>query len=1101
MKRKASGLIFVCMAMATVLGVAGCGGKDNHELRLVEGKDSSCYETGYEAYYVCDDCGLLYADEAGKQQIEEPVIIPLKSHTLTEVAEHEATCTENGIIHHWECTVCDKKFSDAEGRNETTDVVDYAVGHDVVYFQGQMPTTESDGTIEHYECNKCGELFLDKAGSKPITEDKLTIPKVQENLDGALTESFYSSDSTLYLGGSDLSEGGVGLIVNARTGERGVYLHMQLNHNYSHTTPDGSPTSFIRLYLAANNNETNSYTGRGVGEVGRDIKIEFGLDGTIDGDSLYFVKYQKTVENSSNSKTPYTSLWEVFIPFENLASANNNALAEAFEDNNGICSIKKGYNMFFTVVGSMFVNTQEQVEVFTPTDASGCDDKDGWYFWFVKGYGDWSNDQKMWVLNENGLVQYIPNAYDVLDIQTIENEHIANWQVDKTVDYDGTISGSVTADSGYVVSGIKINGKIFTLNSSLVEGEIAFGPIATSDLGLRWFDSVIEIEAIVTERAFQDIEININVHKDGTTTALPQGASVVLTDVGGNEYTGIVSDDNGKVIFSNVLISDCTISSEECFGKFPITLTKGITAYGPVTLEYKYATSTGTDGYGKLDLSNMNEANHALTLDGLGGATGTNVYVEAKLNLPETVANSKYVIVETTLKFNGTVGLWSHRFGIKITENKGIGVTMLPADAAEPRLQVFEMYAENANALDGWSDTYKQYYSAVATALNGEGLQIRIVRSDTQIIQYAYIDGAWVQFGPAVTCDTNAKTDIRFLICDGSWTFSNIKYDTLEYIEAKEPQLGVSGNYAHLRAEDGKLYTLNGQETTEEAITIAALTAFELEVTVNGRKDGTTNALADGTVVILVPEIGEPVQATITGGKITATLQSYGTYTVTSGDYEGTVIIAKDALPEELTLGYKYATSTGTDDYGKLDLSNMNEANHALTLDGLGGATGTNVYVEAKLNLPETVANSKYVIVETTLKFNGTVGLWSHRFGIKITENKGIGVTMLPADAAEPRLQVFEMYAENANALDGWSDTYKQYYSAVATALNGEGLQIRIVRSDTQIIQYAYIDGAWVQFGPAVTCDTNAKTDIRFLICDGSWTFSNIVISDNTTME
>ena len=38
MKRKASGLIFVCMAMATVLGVAGCGGKDNHELRLVEGK-------------------------------------------------------------------------------------------------------------------------------------------------------------------------------------------------------------------------------------------------------------------------------------------------------------------------------------------------------------------------------------------------------------------------------------------------------------------------------------------------------------------------------------------------------------------------------------------------------------------------------------------------------------------------------------------------------------------------------------------------------------------------------------------------------------------------------------------------------------------------------------------------------------------------------------------------------------------------------------------------------------------------------------------------------------------------------------------------------
>ncbi len=533
------------MVAATVLGVASCGNKHNHELRLVEGKDSSCYETGFDSYYVCD-CGIMYADEAGKQQIEEPAIKPLKAHTLTEVAEQEVTCTENGTLHHWNCTVCNKKFSDEEGRNETTDVVVYALGHDVTYYPGEMPTTESDGIKEHYECNKCGQIFLDRACSKPTSEEGLSIPKAEEGLDGTLTESFYSPKTALYLGGDDLKDGGVGLIVNARTGENGVYLHMQLNHSYRHTTQDGTPISCIRLFLAANNNETNSYTGRGVGETGRDVEIDFCLNETMGGDSLSLAKYQRTVENPAGSKTPYTSVWEAFIPYEEVASANNGALAEAFERNNGVCSVKKGYNMFFTVVGSMFVDTQGQAEIFTSTDTSGCDQKDNWYFWYVKGYGDWSRDQKMLVLSEKGLVPEIPNAYDSLTIHTKSNEHVTSWKVPETLDYDGAVSGSVTAEKGYVVRGLKINGKIYTLNSDLVEGEIKFGPISTADIGIRWFDSAIEVEALVIELAFQDVEMNLNVRKDGATTVLAQGTSVVLTDIGGNQYVGTVSDDNGR---------------------------------------------------------------------------------------------------------------------------------------------------------------------------------------------------------------------------------------------------------------------------------------------------------------------------------------------------------------------------------------------------------------------------------------------------------------------------------------------------------------------------------------------------------------------------
>ncbi len=548
------------------------------------------------------------------------------------------------------------------------------------------------------------------------------------------------------------------------------------------------------------------------------------------------------------------------------------------------------------------------------------------------------------------------------------------------------------------------------------------------------------------------------------------------------------------MVFRNVLISDCTISTEECLESAPITIKKGTTKYGPITLEYRYATSTGTDGYGKVDFSKMNEENHALTLDGEGKATGTNVYVETKLNLPDAIADSKYVTVETTLKFNGNVGFWSHRFGIKMAQNKGIGVTVLPSDWGDPRLQVFGLYEENANdAFAGWSDTYTQYYDAVAAALNGKGLKLRIVRSDTQIIQYAYIDGAWVQLGDAVTCDTNAKTDIRFLVCDGSWTVGNIEYGTLEYVDVKVPQIGVSGYYAHLRAKDGTLYTVDGLETTEEAITIAAFTEFDLALTINAKKDGTTSILPDGTVVVLHPEIGESVEGTIRDGKIEAKLLFYGAYKVTAGDFVGTLSVAKESLPTEMTLEYNYATSTGNSRYGEIDFSKMNDANHALTLDGRGKATGTNVYVEAKLNLPDSVANSKYVLMETTVKFNGNVGYWSHRFGIKMTENSGIGMTVLPSDWGDPRLQVFGLYAENANdVFAGWSNTYTYYYAKVVEALNGDGLPLRLLRVDSSIMQYAYLDGEWVQLGE-VSCDWSMNTDIRFLACDGSWTLDNTV--------
>lgn len=688
MKKKTYKLLLVCMLAAVIFAATGCS-RHKHTLHLVERKDSTCAEMGHESYYTCE-CGLMFSDEAGKHQIEEPVVIPLKAHTLTEVEAKAASCTESGLLHHWKCSVCKMTFTDAEGKNAAKDIVDYALGHNVTCYPEKLPTTKSAGMKAHFVCQNCGGIFLDKSCSERTTNDMLSIPRVEEDLDGTLTQTFYSSQRALYLGGSDLSQGGVGVVVNARTGERGVYLHMLLNHQYEHVAKDGNVVSFLRFYLTANNKQNSAYTGRGVGENDRDVKIEFSLNGMTGGDSLYLAQYQKTIKNPAGKKTPYTSVWEVFIPYEELAAANHGALRDAFENKNGVYSLKKGYKLYSSIVGCMFVNSDWKAETFTSTSTAGCDSKDdGWWnFWFVNGYGDWSRDQKMMELSEGGLIYSSPS---------------------------GSSNGT-------------------------------YRPAAPS---------------------------------------------------------------NG------------------------------------------------------------------LTLDGEGKATGTTYYQEAKPEQSESVANSKYAIVETTLKYNGNVGFWSHRFGIMMTERKGIGTTVLPADAGDPRLQVFPLYGENPNDIfAGWSNTYSQYYNAVVSALNGKGLPLRMVRSDTHIYQYAYLNGAWVQFGDPVTCDTNAKTDISFVICDGYWTFMDPVCGALEFVPEKAPQVGVGGNHAYLRSADGtKLYTLEGIETTEADVTIDALgIEHDLELQVKGRKDGNTTVLADGTLVVLVPQYGENVEATVVGGKIKVSL-------------------------------------------------------------------------------------------------------------------------------------------------------------------------------------------------------------------------------------
>ena len=87
-------------------------------------KEATCTEVGYTGDKVCKWCGIVL--EKGKE-------IPMKEHTVVDVAAVEATCTADGMTAGTKCSVCGTVLSGCE--------VVKALGHDY-----------KDG-----KCTRCGE--------------------------------------------------------------------------------------------------------------------------------------------------------------------------------------------------------------------------------------------------------------------------------------------------------------------------------------------------------------------------------------------------------------------------------------------------------------------------------------------------------------------------------------------------------------------------------------------------------------------------------------------------------------------------------------------------------------------------------------------------------------------------------------------------------------------------------------------------------------------------------------------------------------------------------------------------------------------------------
>ena len=143
-------LAFILAFSGVLLTACAGGGEHQHSFKLHEAVAATCTENGYEEYWECSDCGKKFSDKDGKNEINKPIEIPAKGHTLTKHETVDSNCTDVGVEEYWECSVCDKLFSDKDGKNEIDKpIVIPAKGH-------KYPDTyESDETHHWRVCSVC----------------------------------------------------------------------------------------------------------------------------------------------------------------------------------------------------------------------------------------------------------------------------------------------------------------------------------------------------------------------------------------------------------------------------------------------------------------------------------------------------------------------------------------------------------------------------------------------------------------------------------------------------------------------------------------------------------------------------------------------------------------------------------------------------------------------------------------------------------------------------------------------------------------------------------------------------------------------------------
>ena len=156
-----------------------------HSMMKTEGVPATCESGGNIEYYQCESCDKLFRDVNGLEEITlDDVGVEKLSHSIVKVQAKPATCESEGNIEYYRCENCGKLFRDANGLEEITldDVSVEKLSHGIVKVQAKPATCESEGNIEYYQCESCKRLFRDEEGLEEITVEDIVTKATEHSL-------------------------------------------------------------------------------------------------------------------------------------------------------------------------------------------------------------------------------------------------------------------------------------------------------------------------------------------------------------------------------------------------------------------------------------------------------------------------------------------------------------------------------------------------------------------------------------------------------------------------------------------------------------------------------------------------------------------------------------------------------------------------------------------------------------------------------------------------------------------------------------------------------------------------------------------------------
>lgn len=640
-------------------------------------------------------------------------------------------------------------------------------------------------------------------------------------------------------------------------------------------------------------------------------------------------------------------------------------------------------------------------------------------------------------------------------------------------------------------------------------------------------DKEIEDVTIPAIAKLDSVTLKLQGYREGETGNLSGG--VTLTGKYDQTASGSLTDGVGTV--ANVYAMEYDVECNGYVGKLAFEAGKSVYE---LTLEYNYATSTGESATttdpeipdnkkSTVDLSKMNDKNHTIVLS--DGTYATKDYTEAKLTLPREVQGSKNVSISFTLKFldnsmyEGNVGDSGFnplsRVGVKMADEKGVFFMMMdkkwhndgegnPSDALyvcpiQPKDYVPDGKEEVEGTFYGWDNANEGRFAAVAAAIKGDGLQIRMVRAKTYIRMFLKLDGAWVEVmnvAGVVECAENAETDIRLLINGHKWEFSNIEYGSMTEESYKASSVTEAGHQAYLAIDD-MYFNPDGTLSSLEELTIPQLSPItSVALTL---KDESGNAVTTGTNVKISNVLSEiaDIQTTVgENGVVTLAgttgvyaglpyvvkVEGYaGTYTIT---FEGTTATIETlVLPE-----WEYSSASSV----KVVAGSGNWANGTLTDDStddkIAFTAAFPVSKEVVVNTGTSFGGSVNYTLYFNLKMTGTNG-WENRFGIRLTEGTGesvVGFYFFQQDQG----------AIKVGALRGKID-FNTNGGEAASTLNASmfvnGLEMKAVREQNKVTLYAKIGGKWEKVSAEVTL-SGGYGALGFSASQGTFEYTDVAL-------